>query len=185
MKGMFVVPSRSLSRFAAVLVFPALVACSTTKQAEPEAKPAETVTAGVNLTALARICPPVMLDDDHAFIRVYSPASSTKPDDLVYQVSLGAYIRSCDVAAQGEALSPNIAVQGRIVGGPKAKAGTINVPIHVVMKDSKTTFYDQVVTQPVDLPADTLTTQFIFKKTDLILPPTAGPLARIYVGVGK
>ncbi|MET3601529.1 hypothetical protein [Martelella mangrovi] len=173
---------RTTRRLAAALALVGLAACSTTEP-EPEPAPAQPITPGINLTALSRICPKAMLDDDQTFKRIYSPSSSDDADDLAYQVSLSEYTRTCSVAPSGDQLLLQVAVAGRLIGGPKASPGTYKVPVHVELVDGSVALYDQVITQEVELPAEGLSTQFLFKADNIPVPPTAGENTRVRVGV--
>ncbi len=169
---------------AAVLAVSALAACSTTSS-EPEATPARPVTPGVNLTALTKLCPPVMLDDDVAFRRIYAPANSDAPENLVYQVSLGEFSRTCGPAPTGDKLIEQISVVGRLVGGPKAKPGSYTVPVRVEVVDGDVAVYSEVIQQQVTLPADGLSTQFLFRADNLPVPLTASPNTAVRIGIAK
>jgi len=173
---------RTTRRLAAVVALSGLAACSTATP-EPEPQPAQPITPGVNLTALSRICPKAMLDDDQAFDRVYSPAGSTSAENLVYQVSLAEYTRTCTVAPTGDQLLLQVAVAGRLIGGPKARPGTYKVPVRVEVVDGDVALYDKVTVQEVELPAEGLSTQFLFRANDLPVPVTAGENTRVRLGI--
>ena len=175
---------RNTRRVAAVLAISGLAACSTA-QPEPEPAPARPVTPGINLTALTKLCPKVMLDDEVAFKRVYSPANSEAPENLAYQVSLGEFSRTCAAAPSGDQLLETISIAGRLVGGPKAKSGTYQVPVRVEVVDGDVALYDQVIQQEVTLPAEGMSTQFLFRADNLPVPLTAGPNTAVRVGIAR
>lgn len=175
---------RTTRRVAAVLAISGLAACSTTSP-EPEPANVRPVTPGINLTALTKLCPRVILDDEVAFTRVYSPANSKTAENLVYQVSLGEFSRTCAAAPTGDKLLEEISVAGRLIGGPKAKPGTYKVPVRVEVVDGDVALYDQVIQQEVTLPAQGLSTQFLFRADNLPVPPTAGPNTAVRVGIAK
>ncbi|AJY46379.1 hypothetical protein TM49_12975 [Martelella endophytica] len=161
-----------------------LSACSTSKP-EPEPAPALPVTPGMNLTAMMRLCPQAMLDDDDTFNRVYSPAGAEKPENLVYQTSLTDFSRACTVAPTQDGLLVQLSVAGRLVGGPKARPGVYKVPVRVEVVSGSTALYDQVITKEVTLPADGLSTQFLFEASNIPVPVTAGENTRVRVGIAK
>nr|WP_272211838.1 hypothetical protein [Marinicella sp. W31]MDC2877725.1 hypothetical protein [Marinicella sp. W31] len=171
-------------RLAAVLAFAGLAAC-TTGSPEAPVVPAQPVTPGVNLTALSRICPQVLLDDDQTYKRIYSPAGSDSAENLAYQVSLSDYSRSCTVSATSEQLLLQVVVAGRLVGGPKARPGVYKVPVRVEIVDGDVALYDQVTIKEVELPADGVSTQFLFRADGLPVPATAGSNTRVRVGIDR
>jgi len=178
------VTMRQSRRLAAVLLVFGLAGCASDQAApEPEASQALKVTPGMNLTALARLCPPAVIDDEDAYRQVFSPSSSTDQPNLVYQASLVKYARTCAPAASGDQLEAKIAVAGRVVGGPKAKAGPLTLPIRVEVVDGSQVYYDKVINQQVTLPPDSLTTQFLFKAVNLPVPLNVSDTARIRVGI--
>ncbi|WP_180897498.1 hypothetical protein [Martelella soudanensis] len=175
---------RNTRRVAAVLAISGLAACSTSTP-EPEPATARPVTPGINLTALTKLCPKVILDDEVAFKRIYSPANAETPENLVYQVSLGEFSRTCAAAPTGDKLLEQISIAGRLVGGPKARSGTYQVPVRVEVVDGDVAVYEQVINQEITMPAEGMSTQFLFRADDLPVPLTAGPNTAVRVGIAR
>lgn len=175
---------RQASRMSAIFLAAGLAACSTSTP-EPEPAPERPVTPGINLTALTKLCPKAIFDDDDTFKRFYSPASSTAPENLTYQAALTDFSRSCTTAPSGDQLLVQLSVAGRIVGGPKAKAGTYKVPVRVELVDGDVALYDQVTVKEVALPAEGLSTQFLFTAENIPVPATAGSNTWVRIGIAK
>lgn len=170
---------------AAILLASGLAACASDTPETPAPESAHAITPGLNLTALARLCPQAMIDSDDAYRRIFSPSNSTDPENLAYQTSISQYNRTCKVSPSGDQLLAELSVAGRIVGGPKARAGTVTVPIRVEVIDGANVYYDQVINQQVELPAESLSTQFIFKADNLPIPASASEVTRLRVGIAK
>jgi hypothetical protein len=125
-------------------------------------------------------CPQVYLLDGTATHRTYAKGAKDDPAKIVYQASLADTTRQC---VQNESqLVMTVVVQGRVVAGPAGGAGTVNLPIRVAATDGKNTLYSELTQYPVEVPTGVGTTQFIFTKTDIVLPGGAGDFAKIYVG---
>ena len=76
-------------------------------------------------------CPPVMIRGGTAALAVYDKGHDNDAAFLRYQASIATTARQCTVG--GTTLTAKVGVAGRVVGGPKAAAGTVTVPIRVVV----------------------------------------------------
>ncbi|WP_275789423.1 hypothetical protein [Pararhizobium gei] len=124
-------------------------------------------------------CPQVYLLEGTAVHRSYAKGAKDDPTQIIYQASLADTTRQC---VQNETqLIMTIVVQGRVVAGPAGGAGTVNLPIRIAATDSQNTLYSELTQYPVDVPASGAA-QFIFTKTDVVIPGGAGTFAKVYVG---
>ena len=76
-------------------------------------------------------CPPVMIRGGTAALAVYDKGHDNDAAFVRYQASIATTARQCTVS--GTTLTAKVGVAGRVVGGPKAAAGTVTIPIRVVV----------------------------------------------------
>jgi hypothetical protein len=132
-------------------------------------------------------CPPVSIRPGTEQIVVYQPgkvneAAGEKPA-VQYQASIDTTARECHNAPEG-GVTVKLGVQGHVVGGPAAKAGTVTLPLRVaVLQGSDKILKSElfkigVSLQPPDMRAD-------FTKIDdtILVPASPGNTDfRILVG---
>ncbi len=58
----------------------------------------------------------------------------------------------------------------------------MTLPIRVAATDGEKTLYSELTQYPVEVPAGSATTQFVFTKADVTLPAGAGAEAKVFVG---
>src|SRR3546814_21110084 len=92
----------------------------------------------------------------------------------MYQASLADMTRQC--TANETTITINVMAQGRIVAGPAATGGQVNLPVLVEVLDGDNVVSSQKVSYPVELPATG--TQFIFNKADVQIPNAQGGASR-------
>ncbi len=121
-------------------------------------------------------CPPITILDSNAVHRVYAGGAKDDASKLVYQASLSDTTRSCSMS--DATLTVNVLAQGRLVPGPASKPGRVNLPIRVTVKDGDGEIYSQVTNFPVDVPAGSAGTQFIFNNPNVAIPNAPGGASR-------
>lgn len=126
-------------------------------------------------------CPAIVLRDGTASYRTYAKGGKDKPDQVVYQASLADTTRACVLSADGN-LTIKVVVQGRLVGGPAGKAGTVSLPIRVAVTDGDKVLYSELTQFNATLADVAQPTQFIFTKDNVTVPSGLGSLAKVYVG---
>jgi hypothetical protein len=184
----------SYGRHAAIFVSLSLVlsACNTTsptsvlssagKGNTDLAAPSETITE----SELRAFCPNVELREGTAFFTKYekggAPTDTTEADKtkVIHQASLGEVTRSCSYA--GETLTMTVAASGRLVPGPKAVAGQVNLPIRVAVTSGDSVVYSELTQFPVTVDPASGAATFVFNKPDVNLPKPTDRSYRVYVG---
>ena len=119
-------------------------------------------------------CPPIVMREDTAVHRAYARGGQDNPEKLIYQASLVDTTRQC--TANETTITINVMAQGRVVAGPAASGGQVNLPILVEVLDGEDVVSSQKVGYPVELPATG--TQFIFSKADVQIPNAPGGASR-------
>ncbi len=131
-------------------------------------------------------CPQVVLREGTAFYTLYAkgakktPDGQADPEQLRYQATLSQTTRQC--RQSGASLIVTVVAYGRLVAGPVGEAGTVSMPIRVAAVDGDATVYSELTQYPVELAPGQGSTQFIFTKTDVVLPNGVGPLTKLFVG---
>lgn len=121
-------------------------------------------------------CPQLFMLDDGAVREVYSSGKNGDPERLVYQASLGDMTRACSM--NGDVLTVHVMAQGRLVPGPQAKAGSVNLPIRVTVKDGDGEIASSVTQVPVNVSASGEGTQFLFSNPNVAIPNAPGGASR-------
>src|SRR3546814_10792934 len=84
----------------------------------------------------------------------------------MYQASLADMTRQC--TANETTITITVMAQGRIVAGPAATGGQVNLPVLVEVLDGDNVVSSQKVSYPVELPATGR--QLIFNQADVQIP---------------
>nr|WP_284739615.1 hypothetical protein [Rhizobium sp. CG5] len=126
-------------------------------------------------------CPSIVLRDGTASYRTYAKGGKDKPDQVVYQASLADTTRACVLSADTN-LTIKVMAQGRLIGGPAGKAGTVSLPIRVVVTDGDKVLYSELTKFDATLADVSQPAQFIFVKDNVTVPSDLGGLAKVYVG---
>lgn len=135
--------------------------------ANPAAEQAQAVAPVVQAN-----CPQLFMLDEGAVRQVYTSGKSGDPERLVYQASLGDMTRACSM--NGDVLTVHVMAQGRLVPGPQAKAGTVNLPVRVTVKDGDGEVFNNVTQVPVNVAATGEGTQFLFSNPSVTIPNGPG-----------
>ena len=130
---------------------------------------------------LRAYCPKVDLREGTAFYRTYEKGGKETEDPslVIYQAALAETSRDCQYA--NGTLTMTVAVAGRVVPGPKAKGGTITMPIRVAVTRGDEVLYSKLSTQEVQI-AETGATQFVFKDTEVSFPQPTSRNITVFVG---
>jgi hypothetical protein len=147
-----------------------------TAAADP-AKPAE---EKVKESDLQGFCPRVSLRDGTAFFTSYAKGGQDDPSKLIYQASITDVSRGC--RRDNGMINITVAVAGKIVPGPAAKAGTITMPIRIVALQGDAVAYSQLHKHQVQMTDLSAATQFVFNDPNLSLPDTGKRDIQIFAG---
>lgn len=130
---------------------------------------------------LRAYCPKVDLREGTAFYRTYEKGGRETEDAnlVIYQAALSETSRDCKY--ENGTLTMTVAAAGRVVPGPKGKAGTITMPIRVAVTRGDEVLYSKLSTQEVQI-AETGATQFVFKDTQVSFPQPTARNIQVYIG---
>jgi hypothetical protein len=146
-----------------------------------EPKGGGTAAPQVKESELRAFCPPVMLREGTAYFNTYERGAKDKdPAKLEYQASIGDVTRSCTYP--DGLITMDVAVAGRIVPGPKGKAGTITMPIRVVVVQDGQVVYSQLHKYPVAVTDTVGATQFVFSDPAVSIPRPSTRSVVVYAG---
>lgn len=137
-----------------------------------------------NPVVVQATCPQIFMRDSGAYHRVYAGGATDDQSKLVYQASFADTTRSC--TTNGEQLTVNVMAQGRVVAGPAGKGGPVSLPVRITVTETnaqqqEVEIYSQAVSYPVNIPADTLSSQFLFQKADVNIPVSSAQNAKVYL----
>ena len=130
---------------------------------------------------LRAYCPKVDLREGTAFYRTYEKGGRETEDAnlVIYQAALSETSRDCKY--ENGTLTMTVAAAGRVVPGPKGKAGTITMPIRVAVTRGDEVLYSKLSTQEVQI-AETGATQFVFKDTQVSFPQPTARNIQVFIG---
>ncbi len=123
-------------------------------------------------------CPKVTLKEETGYFNKYAKGGDGDSAKLLYQASIGDVTRSCSRA--GGMLTMNIAVAGRVVPGPAASAGPINMPIRIAVSRGDEVLYSQLHDYQVSLGSEVA--QFVFNDPNVVVPIPAERSLRVFAG---
>jgi hypothetical protein len=129
---------------------------------------------------LRAFCPRVQLREGTAYYNTYTKDGKDDPLKVVYQASIGDVTRSCSYGPG--TMTVNVAVAGRVVPGPQAKAGTITMPIRVVAMRGDEVLYSQLHQFPVAIGDGVGATQFVFSDPAVSFPTPSDAKVIVYAG---
>ncbi len=125
-------------------------------------------------------CPAIRLREGTAYFNTYERGGKDDSSRIIYQASIADVTRKC-TRADGM-LNIDVAVAGRIVPGPKGRAGTITMPIRVAVIQGSDVLYSELFKHPVEI-GDTIgATQFIFNNQAIQIPVPATQNVVIFAG---
>jgi hypothetical protein len=134
----------------------------------------------VKLSELRMYCPAVRLREGTAYFNTYERGGDKDASKVIYQASIADVTRRC--ASNGGMLNIDVAIAGRVVPGPKGKAGTITMPIRVAVVQGSEVLYSELVKHPVAV-GDTIgATQFIYTNPPIQIPVPAQQNVQIFAG---
>jgi hypothetical protein len=129
---------------------------------------------------LRAFCPRVQLREGTAYYNTYAKDGQDDATKIIYQASIGDVTRSCTYGPG--TMTVNVAVAGRVVPGPLAKAGSITMPIRVVAMRGDEVLYSQLHQFPVAIGEGTGATQFVFTDPAVSFPTPPDSKVIVYAG---
>ncbi|MBX3575979.1 MAG: hypothetical protein KF723_02135 [Rhizobiaceae bacterium] len=134
----------------------------------------------VRESELRAYCPRVSLREGTAVYRSFERKAEDDPTKLIYQASISEATRSCTYAPG--TITVNVALAGKVVPGPLAKAGPVTMPIRVVATRGTEVLYSQLHDYQVVLDSATGAAQFIFNDPAVTVPSGTDGQVQIYAG---
>lgn len=132
-------------------------------------------------------CPAVSIKPGTESITTFKPGEKINPElgekpTVQYQSAIVNTARECTKTATG--VQVKVGIKGRVTGGPAAKAGTINMPIRVVvMQGGDKVISSNLYKIPVALQEPDLASDFTKIDDTIVLPIAPGNTDyKIYVG---
>jgi hypothetical protein len=170
----------------------ALVLLLATAGCQSGAQSGDNAVTGVDTTAppppegkvlqseLRAFCPSVVVREGTAYYSTYAKGGDGDASKVVYQASITDSSRSCN-RADGN-MTIKVAAAGRVVPGPMVQAGTVTMPIRVVVTQGGQPVYSQLHQYKVQISDTSSATQFVFTDPNVVIPIPPDGQARIFVG---
>jgi hypothetical protein len=129
---------------------------------------------------LRAFCPQVSLREGTSSFRTFERGGDGDATKVIYQAAIADVTRSC--AYQGQTVTMNVAVAGRIVPGPLGRTGNITLPLRIVVVRGEDVIYTQLHQYAVAVVDVAGATQFVFNDPNVTfeLPPDRG--VRVFAG---
>ena len=178
-EGRFVV-FQSLLRFAPVLISAALIAGCTSADPRAVLSPGNAGQQATDVAVVQGACPAVLLREGTAYYTTYAKGGDGDPAKVIHQASISDTTRQCRIS--GDQLVVTVVVTGRVVSGPEAKSGQVDLPLRVVALDGETVLYSELQKQPVIMTAGGPAQQFIYTNASVTFPASASRSAKLYAG---
>jgi hypothetical protein len=127
---------------------------------------------------LRAYCPSISLREGTSFFTTYAKGGQDDPTKLIYQASISDVTRSCK-QADGK-LTMNVGVAGKVVPGPAGKAGTMTMPIRIVVLRGEEVLYSELHKHPVTVGSGS--TQWLFNNPNVTIPIPPERNIQIFAG---
>ncbi|PRD45728.1 hypothetical protein C5748_00770 [Phyllobacterium phragmitis] len=134
----------------------------------------------VSQSELRAYCPNVTLREGTAFFNTYEKGGEKDNARIVYQAAITDVTRACQYAPGTTTM--DVAAAGKIVPGPQFKAGTITMPIRVVVTQGDSVLYSKLHKYQVSVSDPASATQFVFNDKGISFPTPAVKDIQVFVG---
>ena len=150
----------------------------------------------VKASDLLAYCPIITLRDGTAYFNTYAKggkkakkadaedgAATAASDDsanIVYQAAITDVTRDC--SRSGGSLTMNVAVAGKVVPGPKGGAGSITMPIRIVVVHGSDVLYSQLHQYKLQVTDTSAATQFVFNDPNVTIPEPTDKGYQVFAG---
>lgn len=138
----------------------------------------------ISESVLRAYCPPLQLRSGTSFYTAYKNRAEQTAKNVIYQASIDELTRSCVYNADGSA-TMTVAVAGKVVTGPAGSAGTINLPIRVVVLRSGDVVASTLHKYGVTVTDTSGATQFIYNDPTLAIPGPVNAALQVFVGFDR
>lgn len=142
-------------------------------------KPTEDL-ARVTDLELRAYCPRLVVPENKAVFRSYARGGEGDPTKLVLQASLTDSTRACTYG--DGTLTFNVAVAGRIVTGPAAAGGSVNLPVRITVRQGDAVLFDKVVQQAANAQPAAPAAQFVINEPAIVIPAPTTRTIQVLAG---
>jgi hypothetical protein len=146
---------------------------------------------------LLAYCPTLTLREGTAYYSEYvKGAKKPKPDEddpladpnarpdnsanRIYQAAITDVTRSCNY--NGGMLTMTVAAAGKVVPGPKAKTGSVTLPIRVAVLRDGEAIYSNLAKYPVQIADTSEAAQFLYSNANVTFEAPAKRNIQVFVG---
>jgi len=123
-------------------------------------------------------CPPVEILPDTQTLRVTTGKSEFEEGVVRYQATLATTARECAQGSDGKQVRVGLA--GRALSGPKGAAGTIKLPLRVVVREGDSVTYSKLHVVTVELTSAEPSKDWAFVDSNIVIKDPE--IAKILVG---
>jgi hypothetical protein len=144
--------SNVFSKSALALSLLALAACQSIGGSDMN--PAAVVTGGKDDVAMQEsmrkfaattVCPEVQVQDGTQLYRLFEPGKQDDLSGVRFQATLLKFARECRTDPMTGTTTIKVGMQGRLLAGPSAATGTVDLPLRVVLlKDGDQVIYSEL-----------------------------------------
>ncbi|CAM5509414.1 hypothetical protein ATER59S_03809 [Aquamicrobium terrae] len=134
----------------------------------------------VKASDLRAYCPKVTLREGTAYFNSYAKGGQDDPSKLAYQAAISDVTRDC--SRSDGTLTMNVAAAGKVVPGPMGSAGTVTMPIRVVVAQGSQVLYSQLHQYKLPITDTSAATQFAFSDPNVSVPVPAADTYQVFVG---
>ncbi|RCS23362.1 hypothetical protein DUT91_13845 [Phyllobacterium salinisoli] len=134
----------------------------------------------VKESELTAYCPNITLREGTAFFNTYEKGGEKDNARIIYQAAITDVTRACQYAPGTTTM--DVAAAGKIVPGPQFKAGTITMPIRVVVQQGDAVLYSKLHKHQVSVSNPSSATQFVFNDRAISFPTPAQKDIQVFVG---
>jgi len=137
-------------------------------------------TEQIRESELRAYCPRPVLRDGTAYLQTYERGGQDDPSRLVYQAVISDTTRTCQFNEGSGTV--NVVAAGRIISGPKGRAGTVTLPIRVAAVRGDQVLYSQLIRHQVTVSDTSGATQFFLSDPNVVIPGGIDRSVHIVVG---
>jgi hypothetical protein len=134
----------------------------------------------VNQSDLLAYCPRVTLREGTAYYNTYARGGQDDPTKLVYQAAITDVTRDC--SRNNGTLTMKVAVAGKVVPGPMGGAGTITMPIRIVVLHGEDVLYSKLHQYKLQIGDTSAATQFVFNDPNVSVPEPTDKGYQVFAG---
>lgn len=129
---------------------------------------------------LRAYCPRPALRDGTAYHQTYERGGQDDPTRLIYQAVISDTTRTCQFNEGSGTI--NVVAAGRIIPGPKGRAGAVTLPIRVVAMRGDQVLYSKQINHTVNVTDTAGATQFFLSDPNVVIPGGIDRGVQVVVG---